>query len=274
MTVLLEPHEVTADEPDEMTSTSRPTDRTSGRISRRSLIVIRPARIALTLALIVVALATLSTAARMLMLQFDPAQYGGLQEIAWRFDLDHENNIPTWFSSSMMLCCGGLLFLIALASRRARRPFVLHWVLLAVIFVYLSIDESAYLHEILIEPLRRRLGAGGLLYFTWVVPGFAAVAVLGAVFVRFLLHLDRRSLVLFVAAGAMFVGGALGMELIGGALAESNGLDSLPYTAAMTCEEVLELLGMGLFLYALLDYLRRHHGSWQFHLAPVPAAEQ
>ena len=158
---------------------------------------------------------------------------------------------------------------IATATRRSGGRFVRHWVFLALTFAYLSLDESAYLHEILIEPLRNRLGTGGLLYFAWVIPGAAAVLIFGLAYLRFLWNLNRRSRFLFVAAGLVFVGGALGFELIGGALAESFGFESIRYTVIMTIEETLEMCGLILFVFALVDYLRRELGFTRLEFSSI-----
>ena len=53
----------------------------------------------------------------------------------------------------------------------------------------------------------------------------------GLCYLRFLLQLERRTRLLFVAAGALFVGGALGMEMIAGIVVESYGVASLGHTA-------------------------------------------
>lgn len=60
---------------------------------------------------------------------------------------------------------------------------------------------------------------------------------------------------LFVLAGGMCVGGALGMELIGGKVWGDYGRDSGVYALVNTVEEVLEMAGAIIFLYALLTYL-------------------
>jgi F0F1-type ATP synthase membrane subunit c/vacuolar-type H+-ATPase subunit K len=80
-------------------------------------------------------------------------------------------------------------------------------------------------------------------------------------YVRFLVHLPRRVRRLFLAAGGTYVGGALGMELIGGNYA--SWATQLPYsserymTYAMitTVEELLEMVGIVVFLHALMLYM-------------------
>jgi len=221
---------------------------------------IGPRRVLVVLLALTMALAVGGVFARLSIMWLGPDHYRGLVEIAKRFDLDHEINVPTWFSSTALSGCAGLLAMICLANKRVGCRYVLHWGLLAVAFLYLSIDETANLHEILIVPLRRRLGAGGLLYFTWVIPGAACVGLFALAYLKFLFHLDKRTRYLFMLSGAVYVGGALGVEMLGGALADWYGLLSLRYLAAMAVEEVLEMVGVALFLYALLGYLRDHVG--------------
>jgi len=223
--------------------------------------VIRPTRIAWTLVLVVLGLALASTVARLILDHVGPDRYRGLMEITRRFDLDHEINIPTWFSSTILLMAALLLGVIATVKKHASCRFALHWALLAVVFAYLSLDEAANLHEILIVPLRRRFGAHGLLYFTWVIPAGILVAALGLAYLKFLAALDRRTRWLFLSSAGLYVGGAIGMEMIGGSFAEWYGLDSLRYLVAMTLEESLEMAGIVLFLYTLLTYLCDQVGS-------------
>jgi hypothetical protein len=58
-------------------------------------------------------------------------------------------------------------------------------------------------------------------------------------------------------AGAGYVGGALGMEMIGGAYASAYGYDAY-YPVLTIVEETLEMLGILLFLHALLCYMTAH----------------
>ena len=55
-------------------------------------------------------------------------------------------------------------------------------------------------------------------------------------------------------AGAVYVGGAIGMEMIGGFYQDVYGYD-LTYVLLQTIEEVGEMLGIVIFIYALCYYL-------------------
>ena len=238
-----------------MNTSQTPRCESAKNLTSDAILTVRPAQVARTLVCVIGALAVLGIASKMFQLNVDVDSFRGLREIAIRFDFDAENTVPAWYSSAALLFSSAMLALIALATRQNGGRYFWHWVVLAATFLLMSLDESASMHEILIVPLRRRLGTGGMLYFAWVIPAFFVVGIFALSYLGFLWHLPRRSAMLFIAAGAMFVGGALGLELVGGALVESQGFDSIGYLCVMTMEETLEMLGIALFIYALLDYL-------------------
>ena len=77
------------------------------------------------------------------------------------FDLDHERNIPTLFSSLLLLGCAGLFMVEGLMARRNSEPSGI-WHGLGAIFIFLAVDETAGFHEALVPPLRRALYASGI----------------------------------------------------------------------------------------------------------------
>lgn len=175
------------------------------------------------------------------------------------FNLDTEHCLGAWYESSLMLGAALLLYAIGSGEHRSRR-MRRYWFALAVLFVGLSLDESVSMHEILIVPLREYLQTGGALYFAWVIPGTLFVLAAGAWSVPFLLALPRRTAIGLVTAGGLFVGGALGMELVGGYLVSNLGPNSVAYTIAAITEESLEMIGLTVFLGALIGHFARHCG--------------
>lgn len=171
------------------------------------------------------------------------------------FSLDREANVPSWYSSISLLLCGILLAVIAYAARAQGDRWWRHWTGLAAIFGILALDEAASIHELSIEPLRDALGAGGLLHWTWVVPGSIFVLVVGAVYLRFIAALPRRTRLLLIVSAVTFVGGALGLEMLGAAWFDVHGRRNLGYAFFWTVEETLEMCGVLIFIYALLGHL-------------------
>ncbi len=166
--------------------------------------------------------------------------------------LSAENNLPTWYATCLLFWCALRLFENGQSARAQAQPRALTWMLLAVVFLYMSLDEAAEIHEHLGELVEGH----GLLYFSWVIPAFAFVLAVGAACVPFLFTLPRRTRYRFIAAGALYVGGALGMELPLGLWVEQHGDDNFTYAALDLLEETLELLGASFFVVALEAHLR------------------
>jgi hypothetical protein len=55
---------------------------------------------------------------------------------------------------------------------------------------------------------------GGAIAFFWVVPGTAFVFIVLLAYLRFLAHLPQTTRRLFLLAGALFVLGSLGLEML------------------------------------------------------------
>lgn len=175
-------------------------------------------------------------------------------ELSLLFDFNSEKNIPTLYSSMALFFSAVLSALITIKHKQDGAPYLL-WFGLALIFTFLSIDEMASLHEKLTGTIRETLNTSGFLFYAWVIPYMAALCVFVAVYFKFLLELPRKTMILFVVSGAIFVSGAIGFELLGGKYHELFGNDDLAFSALYTCEEFLEMFGIVIFIYALLDYI-------------------
>lgn len=161
--------------------------------------------------------------------------------------LSYEGNLPSWYASKLPFVCAALLAWLAAdaASDRGR------WRLLALGFVAISIDEAVGLHE----TLSGNFDTGGVLYFDWVIPAAILVLALGLLFLGFLRRLPARTARRFVLAGALYVGGAVGLELPLGWWTEQYGDDSFGYALIDWVEEALEFAGLTVFAAALLAEL-------------------
>nr|WP_290226500.1 hypothetical protein [Trichocoleus desertorum] len=205
--------------------------------------------------------------------QLSKVMWGGehpwIASLAHVFDIDREKNLPSLYSAATLFICACLLAVIATVKHQKRDRYVGHWGCLSFIFLFLAADEWTSLHEKTIEPLRALLGSngGGALHFAWVLPGALFVGLVAIAYLKFLRDLPTRTKRLLLTAGALFVAGTLGMEMIDGAYAHQYGLaiwnreglkptwEALVYTLMMTCEEGLEMAGVLVFMYALISYL-------------------
>ena len=186
--------------------------------------------------------------------------------------LDVEHSAAAYYSALLLLACAAMLFAISRLVRRDGGSDVPRWTLLAVVFTVMSVDEAVSFHEVLITPLRETFGLSGMFYFAWVIPGAILVALLGLYYLPFLFRLPRRSALLFVLAGIIYVGGALGMELVAGFLAEAYGsLTATPYLAVAVIEEGMEIAGLTIFFLALTSFVYR---AWRTVDLRIEASRQ
>lgn len=191
----------------------------------------------------------------------------GLPDVILRgFLLDEEANIPTFFAFSLLVLCSALLALIGVRAILAQRAFRFRWTLLAASFLFFAFDEAASVHERLIVPLRTAFDAMGFdatgwTYFAWVIPAWGIVAMMALFYLPFLRGLPEPCGRLFVLSGVLYVGGAVGVEMPGGAYYEAYGKQNFTYQLITTVEETLEMLGLTVFAYALMRYLGRGNRS-------------
>jgi hypothetical protein len=176
------------------------------------------------------------------------------------FDAEWEHSFSTYYQGLSLLACAGVLAMVALAAPRRRdrgafAPSARWWVLLAMIFVWLSFDELCGIHEIVSGVGERFIAPRGFLRYTWVVPGMILTAILGLVFLRLLIQLPRPTSAAFVVAGVIYVSGAIGMEMVGGAYADRYSANNLVYHLIVDVEELCEMIGVAIFFVAVLGYL-------------------
>ena len=198
----------------------------------------------------------------------------GLLHLLRFFDVGAEGSIPTWYSSLTLLLCSVLLAVIAEANRRRGDRYTFHWMGLSVIFLLLSLDEVARIHEAAggaeVRSLVHDLTGftpGGFTYFFWVVPGAAFALIVFLAYLRFLLDLPHATRRLFLVAGALFLLGALGMEMLSARIVSAYGMENWGTVGGIpkmivgvqtSIEELFEMSGVVLFIHALVT----HIGSW------------
>lgn len=170
------------------------------------------------------------------------------------FNLDREKNIPSAYSACSLVLCALLLGYIARAQSTMRLPSR-HWWILAIIFVFLGLDEYVKIHERLTIPLRRALHTSGVLYYAWIVPYGLLTLALCVSYGAFLRQLPKKTRWLCISAGCIYVGGAVGMEMLSGRYFAVHRVQDHTYVVMATIEEILEMSGVMLFIYTLLAYI-------------------
>ena len=180
-------------------------------------------------------------------------------------DLDHEQNIPTWFSVIQLFFIGLLITLKAFRRQPGRDPSRPLLLLAAGAFVFLSLDEAASIHESVtqallhIEQLPRFEGDHGM----W-IPIYGGLILLalaiGLPGIRLMWAHHRAALLVAGGGAGVFVFGAVGLEIISYQYLTPG---TPMYALEVGVEEFLEMLGASLMLY----------GSVLFNMDAAPAVE-
>lgn len=179
---------------------------------------------------------------------------GDLAVPVW-LDLDQEGSLPTYFQALMLTTLAWLSLRIGRLRWPTHSRDSAFWFVIAGALYYVSFDEVAGLHERTTDPVREAFGLSGVLYFSWVVPALVVLVILATICLRFILQMESRMRFLFVLAAILYVGGALGMELVGGYYFERDGFGTPMYTAAALVEESAEIAGILVLMYALFSQL-------------------
>ncbi|MEX0827753.1 MAG: hypothetical protein WD005_02260 [Haliea sp.] len=226
--------------------------------------VVRRRLVVRVLAATILSLTALSLAGQVSRYYFGYGYIFGLVDF---FYVNQEQNLPSWFSSVQLLFSAGLLAAIWWQEKMTSRPFARHWGWLCLIFVFLSMDEMASLHERTMEPLQRLTGGmpDGIWAPTWLIAGLAFTAVVAIAYLRFFfMCLTPEQRLRLAAAAVVFLSGAVIMEMVAGAVFFPHGYESwvefeetFAYAVTTHVEEFLEMAGILLFIDFLLRRLER-----------------
>jgi hypothetical protein len=189
--------------------------------------------------------------------------------------LDGEKNLPTWYSSIQLFLVAVLLGIFALRNFSAVQGR--SWLLTAlpVAFLALSLDEIAQIHEWLGLKSDVLLASGsredtsfqqtGIWMFVIGIP-FAAGMLWLIYSIRRYFAGTVGVLAKFVVGLLIFLGGAIGLEL----LSNFSAKDSVGNAAQIFLEEVCEMVGVTVILWAVYDLLLAH--GFSLHLDPAEHA--
>jgi hypothetical protein len=164
-------------------------------------------------------------------------------------------NLPAFYSSFILGLAGYILCIIALKKFRQSANFSFQWFCLSIIFFYLAIDELLALHEGLGGMAIRFLGEENLIFQDWAYAGIVLVVLFILLFWSFFNHLPSGHKLRFFTSAALYIGGALGVEIIGSIYVMRNGIQDIPYFLFTTVEETLEMVGVIYFINTLMIYL-------------------
>ncbi len=178
------------------------------------------------------------------------------------FDLYEESNIPTWFSSILLFSASLLLVVITMIKKELNSKEKTYWGGLAAIFVLLSLDEIAQLHE-LSGKILGMFGRGtGIFYNMWVIVAGVVLVVFAALYFKFWWSLPQPTKKLFLIAALIYIGGAVGFEMLE-SLVHGSAMAKYINPLFVAIEESMEMGGIILFIYTLLRYIKSNGNTLQ-----------
>ena len=193
--------------------------------------------------------------------------FGAPSFLVGLFALATEKNIPTLYSTAI-IAFSAILLWACYKQNDTDQPKLIkkNFMVLSYIFTLLAIDEWISIHDVIggsignaITPtLSAKFGAWTTVYF------ILSVALL-LFFSKFLFRLPKKTAVLFFTAGSIYVLGAIGFEYLAdegityslAALSALN-LDAKVFLISII-EESLEITGILLFNYTLIQYLNQKY---------------
>jgi len=221
---------------------------------------------------------TLATAAFVLALMGFGADYAGTLEdrdllwaFAWQFDFGQEGNFINWYQSATLFSCALLAGITAFLNRHGGRPRTALWVLMALAMTFVAVDEGSQIHDRTLnaviaaltgEEAAEKSGEDGAFGSSkWMLVYVPALIALVALYFRFFCALPKRTRWGFGISAALYIGGAVGVELLFEEFSALGGGDTLGSFALDAASELGEMLGVAVFASTLIAYLAREFGG-------------
>lgn len=175
-----------------------------------------------------------------------------------KFSLDLERNFPTYFSALLLFTSSLLFYLIWWIKKQSPETRdSRYWLGLGIIFLFLSIDESAHIHEHFDTKLIwGAYKTTGLLAWPWVIVYGSLVTLFVLGYFKFWLRLPKAFKISYLLAGSVYVSSALGFEMLE-ALEYSThqGVTTFKYIVLSSFEESLEMSAITFLIYTNMRYL-------------------
>lgn len=181
------------------------------------------------------------------------------------FDMTGEADVPTYFSSVLLLICCVLLAVISIAKKKNQDPYYKQWMFISFVFLFLSLDESAMIHE-MIGGIFKTLTHNNFGYFHWVIPYAVMLVILLGLLFKFLRSLPRWLFIWFAVSGTIYVGAAMFIEIFDGYIWSVFGPKTMLHALSTAIEEPLEMVGSIIFAYALMKYLAVYLGEFSVQI--------
>ncbi|MDN3688861.1 hypothetical protein [Cyclobacterium jeungdonense] len=182
------------------------------------------------------------------------------------FDFDQEYNLPTFYSTLALLYCAVLLWYISVENKNKNIAHSHYWKLLSLLFLVLSFDEMSSFHNQFSRLTKlvfhniTSIANGEIISQSrfWILTYFPILLIVGVYFIPFFLKIPKKTRKSFVIAGTVFIGGAVGVELLGDWYIIFWSEADIYYALLFTLEELFEMIGVLLFIRALVTYISNY----------------
>lgn len=176
-----------------------------------------------------------------------------------KFSLEGESNFPAFFSSMILLFSAVLFAIIGKAYSQRNQEGARHWLGLGAIFTFLSLDEAAQIHEKLdTDLIWASFDTSGLLAWPWVILYGALAMVVAILYLRFWLRLPLFFRISYGFAAALYVGSALGFEMLEALEYTTQGGVTDKYILLTSTEEILEIAAILFLIATNFKYIERY----------------
>lgn len=175
--------------------------------------------------------------------------------------MDDEASLPTWFSQVLFaLIAVAAALAVMLEKLRIKRVL---WAVISFIGLFLSIDEVAGIHEQALQTIHvlffQDSGATILDNAWFIVMPFVLLAIflLGKQMIK---HFPLRLITVAGAGLTVFLVGAVGVDVFTQGLNISDlSLEFMQQGLFVALEEGLELTGVIIVLYSIMEYIEQHY---------------
>ena len=181
----------------------------------------------------------------------DPDKFDFVQ----MFDLDMERNVPTVFSSLILATSALCFYLLSKTQESKKNKETKYWLGLSGVFLFLSFDEGAKIHENIGDYTENFVDATGYLYYPWVLSYGVFVLVLATFYFKFFWKMPKKIFWSFMLSAFVYISGAVGFEFLGANESSAHGTDTVTYSVLYTIEESLEMYGVIYLIWILLSLL-------------------
>lgn len=164
------------------------------------------------------------------------------------FEVRGEQTVQSWFSVLILAAAAALAIVLGSRLRSAGSRMAWRWWGIGGALLFASMDEGVSIHELVDNPD----APAGATRYAWLLPAIPIVIALALWAFPAIRALPSMIGAMVLASGVIFVTGAAVMEFVGGFF---YGTD-LVYGGMAHIEETLEMLGVVLFIEAMLRVLQ------------------